>query len=119
MAAWASNEGLLRIEVEDRGPAKIAHLIGSANMVASGDLKEQLIALADSDPEKLVLELSQLDFISSVGLGGIIAVHLRCRHQNTAITLVNPSPEIRELLDITNLTKLFPIHASVDDALAS
>ncbi len=110
---------LLRVEVETQGTTTIARLIGSANMVVSTDLKDQLLDLVASQPQQLILDLSQLEFISSVGLSGIIAAHLRCRHHSGTVKLAAPRPEILELLTVTNLTRLFPIHESVEAALAS
>jgi len=113
-----TSTGVLKIEVERRGSATIARLIGSANMVSANHLQDQLLALVEGRPQRLVLDLSGLDFISSVGLGGIIAAHLRCRYHSGSIVLAAPTPEILELLKVTNLTRLFPIHDSVDAALA-
>ncbi len=110
---------LLRVEIENQGSATIARLIGSANMVVSTDLKDQLLDLVADEPRQLILDLSRLEFISSMGLSGIIAAHLRCRHHNGMVKLAAPRPEILELLTVTNLTRLFPIHASVEEAMAS
>ena len=110
---------LLSVEVSKRGSTTIAKLIGSANMVDSSDLKDQLLSLVEASSGRLVLDLSELEFISSVGLGGIIAAHLRCRHHNGSVELAAPQPDILELLAVTNLTSLFPIHESVEAALAS
>ena len=109
----------LKVEVSQRGSSTIVKLIGSANMVVSSDLKEQLIKLVESAPDRLVLDLSELDFISSVGLGGIIAAHLRYRHHNGSVELASPQPDILELLRVTNLTSLFAVHESVEAALSS
>ena len=113
-----SSAKMLRVEVSKHGSTTIAKLIGSANMVASSDLKDQLLKLIQESPARLVLDLSELEFISSVGLGGIIAAHIRCRHHKGAVELAAPQPDIRDLLTVTNLTSLFVIHDSVEAALA-
>jgi len=110
---------LLRVEVSKHGSTTIAKLIGSANMVVCSDLKDRLLQLVETSSGRLVLDLSELEFISSVGLGGIIAAHLRCRHHKGAVILAAPRPDILELLTVTNLTSLFMVHESVDAALAS
>jgi len=51
------------------------------------------------------------------GLGAIIAGHARCRHHHGQIKLVAPSRPVRDLLETTRLTKLFPIYDSVEAAL--
>ncbi len=108
-----------RIQVEPRGDATVVQLAGWASMDVSAGLKDTLINLVDVKRKQLILDLSALEFISSVGLGGIIAAHLRCRHCDGSIKLVSPQPAIRELLNVTKLTKLFPIYDSVESAIAA
>ena len=70
----------LHIDVQQRGPAVIVKLAGSADMEVADELQHRLIGLVDEDSGPVVLDLSELDFISSTGLGAIIAAHLRCRN---------------------------------------
>src|SRR5689334_463988 len=110
----------LQVEVNPRDNATIVKLIGSANMDVSSGLRDRLITLLEQRAVPLVLDLSELRFISSVGLGGIIAAHLRCcLHSKNEIRLVAPQPAIQELLEITKLTKLFNIYPTLEAAIAS
>jgi len=109
----------LRFDVEDREQIIIVKLAGSAHMENLADLQEQLLELVDKRPEQLIVHLAGLNFISSMGLGGIIAAHLKCRHHGGVVKLVAPQPAIMDLLKITRLTKLFPIYATVDEAIVS
>ena len=110
---------VLRVEVEHRADAAIIKLVGSANMDVAEDLQERLVELVDLPMAQLILDLSQLQFVSSVGLGAIVAAHLRCRHPDCVVKLVAPPPRILELLEVTRLTRLFPIFDSIDSAIAS
>ena len=109
----------LQVDVEHRGKVAVIRLAGSANMVVSDSLEARLVEVVDAAAEQLILDLSDLQFISSVGLGALVAAHLRCRHHKSVVKLVGPQPKIRELLEVTRLTKLFSIHDSVEAALAA
>jgi anti-sigma B factor antagonist len=109
----------LRVSIERHGPATVVKLSGSAHMVVSSALRDQLVGLVDENTRELVLDLADLEFINSVGLGAIIAAHLRCRRHNGVVKVVAPRPAIHELLAVTKLTHLFTVHASVEAALAS
>ncbi len=117
MSSSASPTDPLQIDLEHRGNVAIMKLTGSANMDVSGVLQDRLCELVDSPIEQLVLDLSDLAFVGSAGLGAIIAAHLRCRHRRCVIKLVAPQPRIQELLHVTRLTQLFPIHMSIEEAL--
>ena len=88
-------------------------------MATAGNLQQQLIELLDKGADRLILELSQLTFICSVGLGAIIAAHLHCRHHLSEVRLVNPQEAIKDLLKVTRLTRLFAIHDTVEGAIAA
>ncbi len=109
----------LRVEVERRDRAAIVKLAGNAHMGVSNALQDQLVELIDENTPELVLDMTDLEFINSVGLGAIIAAHLRCRHHNGAVKIVSPRPAIEELLKVTRLTRILPVHPSVESALAS
>ena len=108
----------LRVEVQQRGDLAIVKLSGSASMDVCSTLQERLYDLIDLEVKRLVLDMSELDFMSSVGLGAIIAAHLRARHRNCEIRIVGPKPRILELLDLTRLTRLFDVFKSMDEAIA-
>lgn len=109
----------LRVDIDRRGPVAVVKLAGSAHMDVSNSLRDQLVGLIDDNTQQLVLDLADLEFINSVGLGAIIAAHLRCRRYNGVVKVVAPKPAIQELLCVTKLISLFSVHPSVDAALAS
>jgi len=119
MSQSTSSPSAFQVDVEHRGTATIVRLVGSANMDVSADLQDRLLELADAPVERLILDLSALEFISSVGLGAFVAAHLRCCHHHGAVKLVAPQPKILELLNVTKLIKLFPIHDSVEAAMTA
>ena len=106
------------ISVDRQGDAAVVRLAGSCTMDVAGQLGECVKGLASEDMRLLVLEMSALDFIESTGLGGIVAGYLRIRRHRGEVRLVCPPPPILHLLEITRLTQLFPIHKTVEEALA-
>ncbi|KPK79757.1 MAG: hypothetical protein AMJ81_12845 [Phycisphaerae bacterium SM23_33] len=107
----------LRLDVRREGGAAVVKVSGSVSISDANRLREQLEALAGEKVPVIVLELSEMDFISSLGLGAIISGHLKCRHHRGQIKLVNPTAAVRELLETTRLTKLFGVYGSVEQAV--
>jgi len=106
------------VNVEQRGDVAIVRLCGSTTMDTSTNLQERLFEAVDLPVKCLVLELSQLDFMTSAGLGAIMATYLRCRHRKCRMKLVGPQPRIVELLDLAKITELFSVYKTLDEALA-
>jgi anti-sigma B factor antagonist len=113
------DDGDFHLDVEQRGDASVVTIRGSAGMTAADTLREALETLAAREVPVIVIDLSGMEFISSLGLGAIINGHLKCRHHNGRIKLVNPRASVRRLLETTRLTKLFAVHPTVEQALAS
>ena len=116
MTSSSANEGI-RIDLDRHGATTVARLCGSAGMTATEQMKENLLSLVESPCEWIVLDLSGLEFISSEGLGAIIAAHLRCRPHESRLVLAAPPEQIRHLLSVTRLDRLFAIYDSVEQAL--
>ncbi len=108
----------LELKITRRGQAAVVHVSGSVSVPDAERLGEQLGALAAERTPIIVLDLAEMDFISSLGLGAIISAHLKCRHHQGQIRLVSPIQPVRDILETTRLTKIFPIYQSVDQALA-
>jgi len=97
----------LEIDVERRGEAVICKLAGSATMDVCHLLNDRL----------LVLDLGDLEFICSLGLGGLVATYLYARQHQGRVVVAAPHPAVRELLELTRLTTLMPIFATAEEAL--
>ena len=80
---------------------------------------ETLAGLTEQKAPLIILDLGEMDFICSSGLGAIIVGYLKSRHHKGKFHLANAQPAVRELLETTRLTKLFAIYSSVAAALAS
>jgi anti-anti-sigma factor len=87
----------------------------AAAEVAS-QLSRALQEAAQQRPRVLAVDLSGLAFISSTGLGGLVAAHITCQKNGSRFVLVSPKPLIQEILDVTKLNTLLRIVDSVDEA---
>ena len=106
------------IQVNRQGDAAVMKVVGSASMAEADQLRTAIEELVSERISVVVLDLSDMDFICSLGLGAIISGHIKCRHHQGQIRLAGPTPSVRQLLETTKLTKLFGIFDTVEDALA-
>jgi anti-sigma B factor antagonist len=65
----------------------------------------------------LVVDLQDVDFMDSTGLGVLVARLKMVRHQNGWLRLVCTNEKVLRVFRITGLDKVFSIHDSVDGAL--
>ena len=104
--------------VEERGDVLLVRLTGELDLYNAHIVREQLFAAAARVPERLIVDLSDVSFIDSTGLGVLIEARGRLANRR-ALLLVAPGLETRRALEISGLDRHFGVHASLDDALAA
>ncbi len=77
----------------------------------------QLVEIENRD--KLLLNFSTVDFLSSAALGKLITLDKKVKAHGGVLKLSNIRPEIYEVFTITRLNRLFDIKDDEADALAS
>jgi len=108
----------LNVRVERQGAGTVVYLNGSATMDRCDALSETLQEAVDRQGGSVVLDLSGLEFICSLGLGGIVEADRLARRTGGRVRLCAPRPEIAKLLHVTKLDHLLGVFATPQEALA-
>lgn len=80
--------------------------LGAENSV---EFKEQVQAALPDRLARIEVDLSQISFLDSCGLGALISLRKAANSRNGTVCLVNPSPRVQMLFDVTRMHKLFEI----------
>lgn len=99
---------VLSFVVESEGVVPRLALTGDLDIDSAPRLKEALAALQSSGATGFVLNLAQLAFIDSTGLGTLVAVWNALGSPAGGILLVGPSPAVARAFAITGLSEVFP-----------
>jgi anti-anti-sigma factor len=59
--------------------------------------------------QRVVLDLSDLQYIDSMGLGGLVRLYVTAKAAGCTLELLNLSQQIQHVLGMTNLLAVFPI----------
>jgi len=104
--APAESEELLHISTE--GPIQIVR-VQTARVADESieGVRQGLIAVAEQHAE-IVLDLSRVEYISSMGLSTLVSLYKRVRAKNGHMILAGLQPAVRTILETTYLLKLFP-----------
>jgi anti-sigma B factor antagonist len=84
--------------------------------VTVAGLRERLFGLADGG-QPLIVDLNQVTFIDSAGLGVLIGAARRAAVHGASVHAVCSRPQTRELLWLTGVDRRIPLTATVDGAL--
>lgn len=109
----------LRLEVSERDGWSVVEVGGEIDVATAPRLREQIIALINDQRYQIVVSLEAVDFIDSTGLGVLISGLKRARTHGGQFALVCTEPRILKVFDITGLLAVFPVHETIDAAVAS
>ena len=83
-------------------------LAGDVDLTTVPGLSARVLGLARPG-STVVLDLTDVRFVDSPGLGAIIHCHLRLAEDDTDLVLRSPQPQVRELFDLVQLGSLLEI----------
>lgn len=92
---------------------------GSVDVYTASELRSGLDAQIQQGNTRLVIDLKDVDFLDSTGLGVLVARLKIVRNQNGWLRLVCTSDKVLRVFRITGLDKVFAIHESLEAALES
>lgn len=82
---------------------------GELDVSTADKLKEYLHKLADEQVLDMKIDLSNLDYIDSTGLGVMIGVLKKLRSEEKEIYIINPKSNVKKIFTITGLDKIFKV----------
>ncbi|WP_371170875.1 STAS domain-containing protein [Aliiroseovarius sp. 2305UL8-7] len=78
--------------------------------------KDRMRELTDKGPARIVVDMEQVDFIDSSGLGAIVAA-MKQVGADKSFELASLSGTVKKVFKLTRMDTVFTIHANVDTAL--
>jgi anti-sigma B factor antagonist len=105
------------VKKENRGEALLFKLRGSLDIATSPTVRAALVDAADQGSKEIVVDLTQLEFLDSTGLGALIGAHRRATEHGGSLRLVVHEGAISRLLNITGLIRVFAVYHDLEDAL--
>jgi anti-sigma B factor antagonist len=85
----------------------------------SNAMREQIKAMLASGQKKVVLNLENVTYIDSAGLGALVAAHHSARSQGATLKLAHLGSKFKEILQVTKLLTVFDVHESEAAAIQS
>jgi anti-sigma B factor antagonist len=101
------------------GQTHVIELGGEVDLYTAPEFKERMVELIESGKKRIVVDLSDATFIDSTTLGVLVGGVKRLRPSSGALALVCTDENITKIFEITGLDRVFPIHATREDALGS
>lgn len=109
----------MEITAEKVGAVFAIQLAGRLDAQTSKAVEEQLLSFIEGGEHSLVLDLSRLDYISSVGLRVFMLAAKRLKSVNGRMTMAGLQPTVQQIFDIAGFSTMFRIFPTQGEAIAS
>jgi anti-sigma B factor antagonist len=90
---------------------------GEVDMASAPQLREKLGELLNDGITNLLVDMSEVAFLDSSGLGVLVSAMKQTRASGGSIRLAGVRPLVLKVLEITRLTDALPTYRTVDEAL--
>jgi len=100
------------------GEATTLRIVGRVDSSVSKVLEQKVSEVVSRD-SAIVVDLAEMNYVSSAGLRSFITLAKRARSSNRTIALCGMREEVAEIFEISGLLELFKIYDTVEAAVAA
>ena len=108
---------VLEIQIEETAEYTVCRPVGELDAYTVGQFRESLGDLASAG--RLVIDLSEVPFMDSAGLGALIGGIRRAREAGGQVAVACSRPTLTRLLHTTGFDRIVPVTESIDDAVTA
>jgi anti-anti-sigma factor len=106
------------IATEHIDGATVLKISGSFDAPGIPNTKSLLQHIISEPPLPIIIDLSAITFIDSIGLTALVVAFKRCRQLERKLVLCNIQPTIRPIFELVLFDKVFPLFNTREDAIA-
>jgi anti-anti-sigma factor len=90
---------------------------GRLDVTGAPALKEAVSEAMKNGNPRLVIDMEGVTFVDSSGLGSVVSALKQVRTSKGDLRLAAPNQQVRVVLELTTLDRVFPYFATVEEAL--
>ena len=109
----------MEITVREESQVIILDLKGRLDLASGSALKEEIKMLFEKNHNQIHLNMTEVEFINSSGLGSLVSIMKEVRLLKGRFTLSNLASYVQEIFEITQLSNIFELFPTEEEALNS
>ena len=108
----------MELKIRKNGDVYIIDVNGEMDLYNSYKLKELVMKMIEKSVGLFIINLEQVDYIDSSGIGALIYICSTLKKLNLKLAISNIHGSVKKVIELTKLMGFFPIANSVEEALA-
>lgn len=107
----------MELKIRKNGDVYIIDVNGEMDLYNSYKLKELVMKMIEKSVGLFIINLEQVDYIDSSGIGALIYICSTVKKLNLKLAISNIHGSVKKVIELTKLMGFFPIANSVEEAL--
>ncbi|MDQ7032668.1 MAG: STAS domain-containing protein [Desulfonauticus sp.] len=103
-----------KLLVEKNNEVYLVKIVGELEIDSVEKLKPKLEAVIESDRNILAIDLSEITFMDSTGIGFLVALNNKLKRKGKKLVLVKPSVQVIKTLKLINIYHFFDQIEDID-----
>ena len=109
----------MNIETRELKHVSVVTVSGRVDSATAPDLQKALQVLLDAEHNQIVLELKDVDYMSSAGLRVLVSTQKAAKKNGGALRLAQLSTRVEEVFELAGLAPVFEIYPDVVGAVGA
>ena len=96
---------------------KVMRPLGRLDVTTAADFRRQVndIASIANPPKYLLVDLQEITFMDSSGLGALVSALKSIRNSNGEMVICSANDQVQMLFELTSMTKIFKIYSTINE----
>ena len=107
----------MELKIRKNGDVYIIDVTGEMDLYNSYKLKELVMKMLEKSVKNFIINLEQVDYIDSSGIGALIYICSTIKKMNLNLAIANIHGSVKKVIELTKLMRYFPIANSIEEAL--
>lgn len=109
----------LRLRVRAQNDIITLEVSGEIDLHSAPQLRAELVNVTEGSVPRIVVDLAEVTFIDSTGIGAIVGGLKRAREKGGTLVFANAQQRVHRVFEITGLLQALPLYQSRDAAIAA
>lgn len=107
----------MELKIRKSGENYIIDVNGEMDLYNSYKLKELVMKMLEKKVERFIINLENVDYIDSSGIGALIYICSTIKKMNLRLIITNIHGSVKKVIELTKLMGYFPITQTIEEAL--
>jgi anti-sigma B factor antagonist len=107
----------MELKIRKNDKIYIIDISGEMDLYNSYKIKELLLKMIEKKIENFIINLDDVEYIDSSGIGALIYITSTIRKMNLRMAIANVRGSVKKVIELTKLTSFFPIAANLEEAV--